>query len=248
MSKYIPYLLLAVLTTAFIYKKCSDDEQIAILKQNNSALGDTLDVFRTDNSTLYEKLAYIEAIHDSDQVKIDSLQLETSILTRQKIALEKIKVNNTGTVIHDTIRDECEGIVLEFRDSTDFYSFVDSIFVENPPRQIFEQSFNPFSISNHVGTDQNGLLTSVTELKGWARNWLKISDIETVIDESFYSHYARATRSSLSILPLGGIESDPVVYLKVGMGVKYNSDLVIYNYGTRGSHTILYGKEFSLWR
>ncbi len=205
--KYIFFT--AVLILAFLYwRSCQNINLLEKLNtQNEAEYTDSLKIVRNESQEMYHKYVHISNL---DSIKNNLLkQRDEKILslTMINIRLSDLISNNTGVRIDTIILNKnCYGIRLKFENDGPFYSYTDSVYVDEIPWHSLRVKFKPFSVTTYVTRSKDtGLWSSYIEIPAELRKYILLSEIKTIVDENVFGDVEkRLDHFRLSITPFIG--------------------------------------------
>lgn len=243
----IVIIIVAVVFVILYINSCSDKETLEkILRQNELAYNDSLKVLMYENELLYHKYAMVGSLKDSltDIMKNNNEKILT--LSKQMIYLQHIIKQGFGA--YDSTTNvpvtPCLGLKMNFVDSNAFYSLAFTVTVDTPkPKFDFQQKFNPFSITNYLTRNKDGIWSSYVKVDEAFNEFIKIGDVKTIIDKDEYIDVENNDKSLSFIPTIGfGIYNDGIVKTDIGLTGLIDKYLIGYSKGIGNSfHFVKFG-------
>ncbi|OGU56695.1 MAG: hypothetical protein A2V66_16275 [Ignavibacteria bacterium RBG_13_36_8] len=232
---------------------------LAISRQNQLALNDSLKIFKEENKTLYHKYAEVQKI---DEIKDRSIAKQVDILSKKDekiltLTKQNIKLRD---IINQGVQEEPNtseiplnlvGHELTFKDSTDFYKYRIKVTLGNPSIHTFKQSFyNDILQTIHLTRNKEGEYSGYSEFEPeFVNNYLSINNIRFILDQDeFVRIEGDINKFRLTIFPSFGIFTFQPLYLHAGLKVLINrKHLVGYSHGIGNDLNLLeYGYGFDI--
>lgn len=194
--------VMVIVSMAVAYKACSDRViQDKINKQNELAFKDSLKIVTDGKQELYHQ--YITVVKDDSikNVLLNKRAEKILSLLRENIQLNAIVSNSEGTVI-DTVKENCYGMRLLFTNDGPFYSYTDTVFVEEIPWHKLKVNFKQFAITSYITRNKEGIWSTYIEVPDNIKKYVKIASIETTVDPKLYGLVEKPSPPSLSVIPM----------------------------------------------
>jgi hypothetical protein len=245
--RIFPYIIMLLVVVLYVRSCVNYEKQLLITEQNALAEQNKL---RQLNLTTYHKYVFIEDLKDS---LIEELKQNEEIILAQSETIFKFKniiEENEGTIIRDTIFVEvpfdCIGLRLGFSNSNNFYSYTDTITVDNPPTHKLSLSFNPIKATSYLTRNEEGIWSGYLKLDEKVSNYLKIGNFDIKVSEDLYLN--NNSVPSFSLIPNFIINTN-YTSTQFGLGLfGLINDAHLVGYGksiNTNFHTFTYGYKFN---